>query len=70
MMFRNVYRNFNIFSRHMAGHSKWANIRHIKGAKDAERATLFQKLSRQMKAMIRGKKKNLLRVLKITTKIC
>lgn len=42
------------FSRHMAGHSKWANIKHIKGAKDAERATLHQKLFRQIKSVIRG----------------
>ena len=37
------------FSRNMAGHSKWANIKHIKGAKDAERAALHLKLFRQMK---------------------
>ncbi|MEO6866627.1 MAG: YebC/PmpR family DNA-binding transcriptional regulator [Gaiellales bacterium] len=30
----------------MAGHSKWANIKHRKGRQDAKRATLFSKLSR------------------------
>lgn len=38
-----------------AGHSKWANIRHIKGAKDAERANLFTKISRQIKVAVQGK---------------
>lgn len=31
-----------------AGHSKWANIRHIKAAKDGERAAMFQRFSRRM----------------------
>lgn len=30
----------------LAGHSKWANIRHKKGANDAKRAVLFTKLMR------------------------
>ncbi|XP_013786906.1 uncharacterized protein LOC106470872 [Limulus polyphemus] len=41
--------------RGMAGHSKWQNIRHIKGSKDATRAKLFDKLSRLIRqAVIEG----------------
>ena len=32
----------------MAGHSKWANIKHRKGRVDASRAKLFTKLSREI----------------------
>jgi YebC/PmpR family DNA-binding regulatory protein len=32
----------------MAGHSKWANIKHRKGAQDKKRATLFTKLAREI----------------------
>lgn len=32
----------------MAGHSKWAKVRHFKGAIDAKRARLFAKLSREV----------------------
>lgn len=32
----------------MAGHSKWANIKHRKGAQDAKRAKVFSKLGREM----------------------
>ncbi|SDI93016.1 YebC/PmpR family DNA-binding transcriptional regulator [Salimicrobium halophilum] len=32
----------------MAGHSKWSNIKHRKGAQDAKRGKLFQKLARQI----------------------
>jgi len=32
----------------MAGHSKWANIQHRKGAQDAKRAKLFAKLVREV----------------------
>lgn len=32
----------------MAGHSKWANIRHRKGAQDAKRGKLFTKLIREI----------------------
>lgn len=39
-----------------AGHSKWQNIRHIKGAKDAERSALFHRLARQMKVAVQGNK--------------
>ena len=32
----------------MAGHSKWANIRHRKGAQDAVRSKIFAKLSKEI----------------------
>ncbi len=32
----------------MAGHSKWANIKHRKGAQDAKRANMFTKLGREI----------------------
>lgn len=32
----------------MAGHSKWANIKHRKGAQDKKRSNLFGKLSKQL----------------------
>ncbi len=32
----------------MAGHSKWANIQHRKGAQDKKRAKLFSKLSKEI----------------------
>lgn len=32
----------------MAGHSKWANIQHRKGAQDAKRGVVFQKLSKEI----------------------
>lgn len=32
----------------MAGHSKWSNIKHRKGAQDAKRGKIFQKLSREI----------------------
>lgn len=32
----------------MAGHSKWANIKHRKGAQDAKRAKIFSKLGREI----------------------
>eukprot|EP01147_Barroeca_monosierra_P001920 gene1920-5009_t len=35
-----------IFTRNLAGHSKWANIKHRKGIADRKRAQLFMKLSR------------------------
>jgi Uncharacterized conserved protein len=31
-------------NRNMAGHSKWANIRHRKGAQDAKRGKILLKL--------------------------
>ncbi len=32
----------------MAGHSKWANIQHRKGAQDEKRGKLFTKLIREI----------------------
>ncbi len=32
----------------MAGHSKWANIKHKKGAQDAKRSKIFQKVSKEI----------------------
>ena len=32
----------------MAGHSKWAKVKHFKGAIDAKRAKIFSKLSREI----------------------
>lgn len=32
----------------MAGHSKWANIKHRKGAQDAKRAQMFNKFSKEI----------------------
>ena len=32
----------------MAGHSKWANIKHRKGAQDKKRAKIFTKLIREL----------------------
>lgn len=37
----------------MAGHSKWANIRHRKGKQDAKRGKLFTKLIREITAAAR-----------------
>ena len=33
----------------LAGHSKWANIRHIKAQKDGEKAALFTRIARQIR---------------------
>ena len=32
----------------MAGHSKWANIKHRKGRQDAKRGKLFSRLIREL----------------------
>lgn len=37
-----------------AGHSKWANIKHIKALKDGQKSFLFQKLGRQIRLAIQG----------------
>lgn len=37
-----------------AGHSKWANIRHVKALKDGQKSFLFQKLGRQIRLAIQG----------------
>ncbi|XP_050423771.1 probable transcriptional regulatory protein Cthe_2075 [Adelges cooleyi] len=36
-----------------AGHSKWSNIKHIKGANDQQKSLIFARFSRQMKLAIR-----------------
>ncbi|XP_030243183.1 uncharacterized protein LOC115563799 [Drosophila navojoa] len=36
----------------MAGHSKWANIKHIKAQKDGLRAALFEKIARQLRLAV------------------
>ena len=38
----------------MAGHSKWANIQHRKGAQDKKRGKLFTKLIRNITVAARG----------------
>jgi len=37
----------------MAGHSKWAKVKHFKGAVDAKRARIFSKLSREITVAVR-----------------
>nr|XP_045595623.1 probable transcriptional regulatory protein TDE_1487 isoform X2 [Procambarus clarkii] len=54
-----LLRNTNITcivkpSRSMAGHSKWANIKHIKAIKDAEKTKLFTKFAQDMKVAVKG----------------
>ncbi|XP_023704234.1 probable transcriptional regulatory protein TTE1135 isoform X2 [Cryptotermes secundus] len=39
-------------NRRNAGHSKWANIKHTKAAKDAQKSTTFQKMSRLIRLAI------------------
>lgn len=46
---------FHLSSSKLAGHSKWANIKHTKGLKDAQRATEFQRLSRTIRLAVQGK---------------
>ncbi len=38
----------------MSGHSKWATIKHKKGAADAKRGKLFNKLARQIEVSARS----------------
>ena len=37
----------------MAGHSKWANIKHKKAAQDAKRGQVFTKLARQITVAVK-----------------
>lgn len=62
-MYRNTFFNVadlcraalsNIVLKRNAGHNKWSNIKHIKGANDQQKSLLFAKFSRQMKLAIRG----------------
>lgn len=39
-----------------AGHSKWANIKHTKAAKDSERSAQTSKFVNMIKIAIRGKR--------------
>lgn len=41
-------------NKRFAGHSKWANIKHIKAEKDNERMVLFHHLKLQMQIAIQG----------------
>lgn len=38
----------------MSGHSKWANIKHRKGAQDAKRSVIFSKLARAIEIAAKG----------------
>ncbi len=38
----------------MAGHSKFANIKHRKGAQDAKRAKLFTKLQKEITVLLKN----------------
>src|SRR5271170_5921633 len=43
----------------MSGHSKWAKIKHKKGAEDAKRGALFTKLSKEITAAAKEKGGNM-----------
>lgn len=45
----------NQYIKRYAGHSKWQNIRHIKGQKDMERSLMFHRLGRLMRVAVAGK---------------
>lgn len=53
--FLQLIREIHTVSPLFAGHSKWANIRHIKAAKDGQKSIQFQKYSRQIRLAIQGK---------------
>ena len=40
----------------MAGHSKWANIKHRKGAQDAKRSKIFTKLIKELTNVLQRRK--------------
>ncbi len=42
----------------MAGHSKWANIKHKKAAQDSKRSKIFQKISKEIIVAIKEKGNN------------
>ena len=42
-------------NRRNAGHSKWANIKHIKAAKDAQKSLTFQKIAQLIRLAVQGK---------------
>lgn len=51
-LFSNLPIDLPTNARSMAGHSKWQNIRHIKAAKDNEKAKVFQKYSIAIKKAV------------------
>ncbi|XP_055708836.1 translational activator of cytochrome c oxidase 1 [Phlebotomus papatasi] len=52
-------RGIHTGSSNLAGHSKWANIRHIKAAKDGQKSLLFARFNRQIRLAIQeGKSPN------------
>ena len=44
---------FQVFYRN-AGHSKWANIKHVKSEKDYEKSVLINKFNNMMRIAARG----------------
>lgn len=52
---KNAAAKIHVSSSKLAGHSKWANIKHIKGLKDAQRAAQFARLSRFIRMAVQGK---------------
>lgn len=46
--------DFHSSSTTLAGHSKWANIKHTKGLKDGQRALEFGRLSRTIRLAVQG----------------
>lgn len=50
----NSLEHYNYVCKRLAGHSKWANIKHTKGLKDAQRGRMFTKLGQQIKIAIQG----------------
>jgi transcriptional/translational regulatory protein YebC/TACO1 len=48
----NKLRIFNFTKRTMAGHSKWHNIRHKKGAEDAKKTALLSIIGKQLKSAL------------------
>src|SRR5438093_1371484 len=51
--FRSRFQAF-FWSFHMSGHSKWASIKHKKGALDAKRGKIFTRLIKELTIAARG----------------
>ncbi|KAK0087899.1 hypothetical protein PV325_013778 [Microctonus aethiopoides] len=49
---RKTARIFLLENKRFAGHSKWQNIKHIKGEKDAEKSALYALFAKRMKVAI------------------
>jgi YebC/PmpR family DNA-binding regulatory protein len=45
---------FDIFEVHMSGHSKWATIKHKKGALDAKRGKIFTRIIKEISIAAKG----------------